>query len=386
MTWRPPVVLLLAFAVTLAACGGGGDADPTPTSTRRATRTPTATASPTRTATPTFTSTPVPALTPTPRPAGSGQPNGPNQPSGGQPPRQTAGLSLPGGFGASVVAEGLYRPTSVAVAPDGTVYVSERHGPVYRLTSGGRTRVATFSGDVTGIAVSPGGELYVSSTGRVSVVRGGGAQTIISGLPHGRHQNNGIAFAGGKMYVTNGSTCDDCVEANARSATILQANLDGSGLRVYARGLRNPYDLVFDSSGQLWATDNGSDTPCGTSDELNRIVDGGDYGWPYRPQCDSFHDGIAPVANLGLHTASTGIDYYDGAQFPGSYRGDLFLTLWGSLFAPPELAPALYHVRGSSAQRFASGFSNPIDVAMDRDGSLLVLDYGSGRLFRIRYG
>jgi glucose/arabinose dehydrogenase len=188
------------------------------------------------------------------------------------------------------------------------------------------------------------------------------------------------------MYVTNGSTCDDCVEGDARAATILQANLNGSGLRVYARGLRNPYDLVFDGAGQLWATDNGSDTPCGTRDELNRIVDGGDYGWPYRPQCDSVHDGIAPSADLGLHTASTGIDYYDGAQFPGAYRGNLFLTLWGSLFAPPSLSPALYRVTGgSNVQRFASGFSNPIDVTMDRDGSLLVLDYGSGRLYRIWY-
>jgi glucose/arabinose dehydrogenase len=194
--------------------------------------------------------------------------------------------------------------------------------------------------------------------------------------------------ADGKLYLTNGSTCDDCVEGDERSATILQANADGSGLRVYARGLRNPYDLVFDTRGRLWATDNGSDAPCATIDELNLITDGGDYGWPYRPACDPYRDGVAPAASLGLHTASTGIDVYDGAHFPGAYRGNLFLTLWGSLAYTPELGPGLYRavVDGAArVERFGSGFQHPIDVVVDRGGTLLVVDYGSGKLYRIAY-
>jgi glucose/arabinose dehydrogenase len=258
--------------------------------------------------------------------------------------------------------------------------------------------------ETTGIALSPDGALYVSSRGRITAYRdndGDGAADvsveIIGGLPNGRHQNNGLAFGpDGKLYITNGSTCDDCVEADERSATILQANPDGSALRVYATGLRNPYDIAFDGEGRLWATDNGSDEPCETVDELDLIEDGGDYGWPYGADgCDPFQDGSPPVASLGLHTASTGLVVYEAAHFPEAYRGGIFLTLWGSFFAEPELRPALYRVSliaddlggqpTGLVEEFASGFTNPIDVLMDRDGTLLVLDYGAEALYRIVY-
>ena len=116
-------------------------------------------------------------------------------------------------------------------------------------------------------------------------------QVIISGLPNRVHQNNGLAFGpDGKLYFTNGSTCNLCHEKDERSATILRSNLDGSGLEVYALGLRNPYDLAFDGEGGLWATANEHDlfepaddglTPLrDPPEELNYIVEGGHYGWP----------------------------------------------------------------------------------------------------------
>jgi glucose/arabinose dehydrogenase len=378
-------------AALLAACGGDGEDDATATPKRTSTpRRPTATR--TATVTPTAPSTATP--TPTPPPAAP-QPTQP--PAQGPPPAQPGrppaapGVSVPPGFLAFVAGGGYNQPTSIAVAPDGSLYLSERYGTIRRLVDFNgdgiydqQSPVVSVSGVVTGIAFSPNGQLYISRTGRVSVLSGGGVRDIISGLPNGRHQNNGLAFAGGKLYITNGSTCDDCVEGDPRSATILQANLDGSGLRVYARGLRNPYDLAFDGSGRLWATDNGSDAPCATNDELNQIVDGGDYGWPYGAACNEFADGIAPAADLGAHTASTGITAYTGGQFPSNYRG-LFLTLWGSTAFSPQVAPGLKHVSGGRATSFGSGFANPIDVIMDRDGSLLVVAFGSGTVYRIVY-
>jgi len=248
---------------------------------------------------------------------------------------------------------------------------------------------------------SPGGSLYVSRTGWVTVLRDANGDTvpetpadIISGLPNGRHQNNGLVFGpDGKLYLTNGSTCDDCVEADPRSATILQANADGSGLRVYASGLRNPYDLVFDGQGRLWATDNGSDEPCATNDELNLIRPGAHYGWPYGAACNNFASGVPPAVDLGAHTASTGITAYAGGNFPADYAGDLFLTLWGSLAYAPQLPPSLIHVSiggstsapSATASTFGTGFQHPIDVVVDRDGTLLVLDYGSGTLYRVAH-
>jgi glucose/arabinose dehydrogenase len=376
----PRLLLAIVLLALLAGCGGDGDgADAT--STRRATRE--ATSAPTDAPAPTETATPG-VVAPAGEPA--------------------AGITVPAGFAAYAIASGLSNPTSVSPGPGGEIYVSQQLGEVHRLSDSdgdGNFETDTLFGTVptasTGLLAADDGTVYVSSTGSVTTMRdadGDGAaddaQSIISGLPNGRHQNNGMALGpDGLLYITNGSTCDDCVEANERSATILQANRDGSNLRVYARGLRNPYDIAFDAQGRLWATDNGSDEPCETIDELNLIVDGGDYGWPYgNAGCDPYADGTAPVASLGLHTASTGIAPYNASHFPAEYRGTIFATLWGSLFTAPELPPQLLYVAvdgAATAQPFASGFDSPIDVAVDRDGTLLVVDHGTGVLYRIIY-
>ena len=81
-------------------------------------------------------------------------------------------------------------------------------------------------------------------------------------------------------------------------------------------------------------------------------------------------------------------------QFPSEYRGDLFITLWGRLHGPPEPAGHIVvraiiteTVDGPTAEieEFGVGFANPIDVIVDEDGTLLVLDFGSGKLYRIVY-
>ena len=381
---------LLALAVLLVACDGNG---------RGSEATPTSTVLPSPTQAPTAT---APAPTPT-----VAIPN----------TAPATEIELPDGFAAYAVADGFYRPTSFSLSPDGAVYVSQRHGSVFRLQDNDgdgifeqRSSFAGGFGDITGIVLAPQGALYVSSTGRVTSVRdtdgdtvSDTAQDIIPNLPNGLHQNNGLVFGpDGKLYLTNGSTCDECEEADERSGTILRANPDGSDLHVYARGMRNPYDLVFDSGGRLWATDNGSDAPCATIDELNLIEETGDYGWPYGAGCDPYQSGTPPAANLGLHTASTGIDQYKGEHFPAGYSGNLFVTLWGSFVYEPQLPQGANLLRVAIAEGpeapqatvlpFATGFQHPIDVVMDRDGTLLVLDYGegseddtSGRLYRIVY-
>ncbi|MEX2159082.1 MAG: PQQ-dependent sugar dehydrogenase [Dehalococcoidia bacterium] len=386
-------IATLVLALLLAACGGGdNESEPT--------------------ATPPAGETPVIESTPTATESGVSIPQ----------TEAAANITVPDGFTAYAIATGLNRASSLALADDGTIYVSERAGTVYRLVdndgNGVFETLTTFAdgyAEITGLFVAPDNTVYVSSRGRITTERdtdGDGEadedNAIIVGLPNGRHQNNGLLFGpDGKLYFTNGSTCDDCVETDERSAAILQAEADGSNVRVYATGLRNPYDIAFDASGRLWSTDNGSDDPCATIDELDMIIDGGDYGWPYGEDgCDPLNDGIAPVASLGLHTASTGIDYYSADQFPAQYQGNLYMTVWGSFFAEPELPPQL--LRGTISARsggpstdnplevvpeqFAIGFQHPIDVLVDHDGTLLVLDYGtneaddgSAAVYRIVY-
>jgi len=375
-------VITLAFSLVIAAgCGSDEDSDPTATAGV--------------TSQPTVAETAPPGETPP-------QAQVPNV-------APSADITLPDGFAAYPIATGFLRATSVAPAPDGSILVSERQGSVFRLVDAGGDGVfeqteefASGFGAITGLLIEADSTVYVSSTGKITrLFDTDEHDDIITGLPNNRHQNNGMAIGpDGKLYITNGSTCDDCLEPNERSATILQSNLDGSELRVYARGLRNPYDITFDSQGRLWSTDNGSDAPCATIDELNLIVDGGDYGWPYGNEgCDPQTDGTPPVVSLGLHTASTGITYYDGSAFPAQYRGSLFATVWGSLGAfgaPDPYDRLLLRVSAENdtgiVEEFGSGFEHPIDVFADADGSLLVLDYGSddpdernGTLYRVIY-
>ena len=373
-------VLLGLLALLLAACGSGGGGKKTPGTTVRPT-----TASTARPATA--------AATPSPTQGTARIPN----------VAPDTSISLPAGFAAYVVAEGYKNPTSISLAPDGALFLSQANGNIFRLVDANgdgvyeqSDRFASLSPTVTGVLVGPDGTVYASSTGKITAMQGDQTQEIITGLPTDRHQNNGLAIGpDGKLYYTNGSTCDDCVEQDPRSATIQQANLDGTGARIYATGLRNSYDLTFDDRGRLWATDNGSDAPCATIDELNLIVDGGDYGWPYSSKgCDAYTADIPPVADLGLHTAATGIAFYNGGQFPPEYRGNFFITLWGDFGFTSEHA-GHYMVRVTidessgkpvgTAQQFGTGFSGPIDVVVDRDGSLLVADYGTGKVYRILY-
>jgi glucose/arabinose dehydrogenase len=85
------------------------------------------------------------------------------------------------------------------------------------------------------------------------------------------------------LYVSIGSSCNVCEEADPRRAAIVQFAPDGSNGRIYARGLRNAVGFVFHpTSGELWATNNGrdrlgDDVPPET---VNVVRDGDDFGWP----------------------------------------------------------------------------------------------------------
>ena len=75
---------------------------------------------------------------------------------------------------------------------------------------------------------------------------------IVTRLPFERHQQDTIALGpDGRLYLGSGSTCDVCTEKDRRSGAILSFRQDGSDLRVVARGLRNPFGLVFDGPDAL---------------------------------------------------------------------------------------------------------------------------------------
>jgi glucose/arabinose dehydrogenase len=313
------------------------------------------------------------------------------------PVRAQSGIVLAPGFHATIDASGLYHPTALDVGPDGRLYVAEASGTILSLGTGGTRAVASGFATPLGLAWHAH-KLYISSTGEVSTLtpsRGYASFTrrvIISGLPTGRHQNDGMAFRDGWMYLGVGSTCNACVETDPRSATIMRFHLDGTHGQRFARGLRNPYGLAFrPGTGQLYATDNGRDDLGNqVPDELNHIVRGGRYGWP---NCWGRGGGackgtIAPVALFEPHSSADGLAFYTGHTFPARYRGDAFVAEFGQTVCCGSNGHKLkvVHFSGSrvTVSDFATGLTNPLAVTMARDGALLLADYGTGIIWRIQ--
>ncbi|HZS94386.1 MAG TPA: PQQ-dependent sugar dehydrogenase [Chloroflexota bacterium] len=312
------------------------------------------------------------------------------------PARAQGGLSLPAGFHAGIYAEGLSGPTAIAFGPDERLYVAQENGAVRRIAPNGIATVASGFNSPLGLAWH-NRKLYVSFRGGIAVLtpsQGYGKFTtkvIVSGLPVGRHQNDGLAFRGGWMYVGVGSTCNACVEGDPRSATIMRFHLDGSYGQIFARGLRNPYGLAI-YKGKLYATDNGRDD-FGDSvpDELNLIVRGGNYGWP---NCWGRGGGSGcagtryPVANLPPHASADGLAFYTGRSFPARYRGDAFIAEYGDTINSLGTGHVVQVVHFSGGRgtvsTFASGFSNPLAVTVSKGGALLVADFGTGIIWHIQ--
>ena len=137
-----------------------------------------------------------------------------------------------------------------------------------------------------------GNQLYITSDKKVVVadIQADGSlstpRVIIDDLPDaGQHPNRTIAFGpDGLLYITVGSTCNDCRDANPENATVLRAQPDGSARSVYARGLRNTIGFGWHpAGGQLYGFDPGSDFHGDDRpfEELNHIQPNKHYGWPY---------------------------------------------------------------------------------------------------------
>lgn len=308
-----------------------------------------------------------------------------------------AAPAAPQGFHSSVYASGFSNPTATSIGPDGRLYVAQENGAILAVGSRGTTTIASGFATILGLAWHAH-KLYVSSTGQISTLtpsagyRSFRRRVVVSGLPTGKHQNDGIAFRGGWLYLGVGSTCNACAEADGRSATIMRFHLDGSHAQVYARGLRNPYGLAIQPrTSALYATDNGRDDYGNqVPDELNRIVQGGDYGWP---NCWGNHGGtscagtIAPVALFEPHSSADGLVFYTGHTFPSRYLGDAFVAEYGDTvngLGTGHIIKDVHFGKRVTVFTFATGFSNPLAVTVAHDGSLLVADWGSGIIWRIQ--
>jgi len=143
---------------------------------------------------------------------------------------------------------------------------------------------------------------------------------------------------------------------------------EGALPELYSIGHRNPQGLAVDAAdGTVWSHEHG---PAG-GDEINRIVAGGNYGWP---------------------VATTGRDYSGAAISPFSRRDGMIdpLVEWTPSIAPGGLAigsgPLFPELDGAllvAALKSRELLQVPRDALDDGDRGSLVLD-GIGRLRDVR--
>ena len=186
-----------------------------------------------------------------------------------------AALQVPEGFRVSVFARGLKNARMLAVAPDGTVYVSRREqGDVVMLRDADGDGLA--DAPPVPVAHRPGahglairdGRLYLATVKEVFVApiqpdgRLGPMTMLLGDLPDsGQHPNRTIAFGpDGMLYISVGSTCNACNESNPENATLLRASPDGKSRTIFASGLRNTIGFAWHPvTGELWGMDHGID-------------------------------------------------------------------------------------------------------------------------------
>lgn len=339
-------------------------------------------------------------------------------------------LVAPDGYGVSLFASGIADARAIRVTAAGDVLVSTpRDGRVLLLegdrdgdgAADGRRVLIDGLTRPNGLDLA-GGYLYVGEEdgiGRISFDprtgnTDGTYQRIIDGLPGGGNHWKKTIRVGpdGLLYVAVGSSCNVCVEEDPRRAAILRYTPEGERLDVYATGLRNSGGFDWSpTTGALYATDNGRDLlgddfpPC----ELNEIVAGGFYGWPFAngtnvPDPDLGMDlparsaPIAPVHGFRAHNAPLGIVFLRHDNHPPAYRTAALVALHGSWNRTTKdgykVVSLHFRADGTVDERdFLTGFladdtaiGRPTEVAEGPDGSIYVSDdYGSA-VYRVRYG
>jgi glucose/arabinose dehydrogenase len=384
-----------------------------------------------------------------------------------------AGLSLPTGFCAQVVADTVGAARHIALAPNGDIFVAlrGRRGGIMALRDADGDGIAELRekfGEVggTGVAFFDNHVYFASDTSIVRwqwsdgpLVPGGNPQPIVTELAvqAGHVVKPFTISAGGALYVNIGAPSNACQEKDreegsrgldpcpllAHSGGIWQFDARKPMQRLtdgkrYATGLRNVVALtVGTDSATLWGVQHGRDLLSGNwgkqypiftdqksadnpAEELFRITEGADYGWPYcyydvdlkkkvlAPEYGG--DGVKtgrcqnapqPLVAFPGHWAPESMVFYTDSAFPAEYRGGAFVAFHGSLNRAP-MAEAGFNVSyvpftngepAGSYRIFAEGFRGdsmppahqPMGMAVARDGSLIVGDDRGGRIYRIWY-
>jgi glucose/arabinose dehydrogenase len=348
---------------------------------------------------------------------------------------------------------------------DGRADIVKRFGPDSLHGNGGGTGIGIFNAQL--YAEESGanaGRIVRYAISTDSMTPTSASQTVVSALPlGGDHPMHPFAISqSGELYMNSGSASNSCQVKNRtlespgrKPCTELltragiwrydanKTNQRFSPAERYATGIRNAVGIGFDPGGQLFSTQHGRDQLFENwpklytseqgqnlpAEELLRIEQGGDYGWPY-----CYFDGAqkklvlapeyggdggkavgecatkkGPEAFFPAHWAPDALVFYTGTTFPAHYQGGVFIAFHGSWNRAPApqqgynisfvpfaggkaVDPARYEV-------FADGFAGgplgpdandkaahrPTGVAQGPDGALYITDDKGGRVWRVVY-
>lgn len=256
-----------------------------------------------------------------------------------------------------VLAKDLNIPWSLAFLPDGRGIFTQRPGNIRMLNKDGQVADFNFQisevkhigeGGLLGIAVDPKFSenklifIYYtySSNGRNTlnrVVRYEfknnnfiNQKAIVDQIPGGTNHNGGrLKFGPDEfLYITTGDAGDPSrsQDKNSLAGKILRVDREGKppndnpfNSPIYSYGHRNPQGISWNSNGQLYETEHG---PL-AHDEINRIVKGGNYGWPTIQGAQSKEGMISPIKESGIGTwAPSGTEFYSDRLFYAGLRGN----------------------------------------------------------------
>ncbi len=336
-------------------------------------------------------------------------------------------IRLPAGFQVSIYAE-VPNARSITLSPSGILYVGNRdkdnvYAVVDENKDGRADKVYTIASGLNspnGVAFK-NGNLYIATISSILILKNiesnlanpPAPKVVFDKFPTEKHHGwKFIAFGpDGKLYVPVGAPCNTCEKDNPVYAAITRMNEDGSGLEIFAKGVRNSVGFSWHPlTKQLWFTENGRDLLGDNvpGDELNNAPSPGlHFGFPYCHQGNTVDpdfgknkncaDFRAPVQVLGAHVAALGMRFYTGDNFGTEYKNNILIAEHGSWNRSEPIGYKISLVKLDSAGKsigystFAEGWlqpggkvlGRPVDVEQMPDGSLLVSDDYSGVIYRI---
>lgn len=183
---------------------------------------------------------------------------------------------------------------------------------------------------------------------------------IVGNIPGSTNHNGGRLKFGpdNKLYITTGDAQNPSQSQDKNSLAGKILVWDGKEIKVYSYGHRNPQGLAWDESGQLWETEHGPTA----HDEVNKITQGNNYGWPTIVGNESQPGMNQPILQSGEFTwAPSGMTYWQGSLYFAGLRGQ-----------------ALYQVQLSNnsftlSEHFKNQYGRLRDVELGPDGYMYLL-------------